>query len=374
MGIDLLEESVKDLSLKELKGLVSEGGLSTAGCVDKADIRARAKEALERLKVPGAKLGPIAEKAIAAGKPFEEQAEEEAKEETARKAKEMEEKRQATYSSAAEREAKEKAEKEKREQAARQKRLEAEEADKQAKKAAAELERQAAEKEAKKVQDAAKFFDAIQAGNVELSSSLLKEFGPSCKDKEGNSPLHFAAKKGLVQLAEDILAAGASINARNDLKQTPLHVAVLANKVEAVKILLSSIGNDGSLADVEATDENDQTPLRYAELNKRTDIEGVLREAAVKLAAARKAAAERAEAAKAAEAQAAADAEVAQRLVNKSVMISGLKARPDANGLVGYVLNVTATGRCTVAIKKPDGSMEQLALKPANLSEHVEVS
>ena len=48
----VLTESVKDLSLKDLRGLISEGGLSAAGCVDKSDLRERAKEALARLKLP----------------------------------------------------------------------------------------------------------------------------------------------------------------------------------------------------------------------------------------------------------------------------------------------------------------------------------
>ena len=60
----------------------------------------------------------------------------------------------------------------------------------------------------------------------------------------------------------------------------------------------------------------------------------------------------------------------ANALVNKQVNICGLKARPELNGLVGYVLNATANGRCTVAVKV-DGELEQIALKPANLGEHV---
>ena len=64
----------------------------------------------------------------------------------------------------------------------------------------------------------------------------------------------------------------------------------------------------------------------------------------------------------------------AQELVGKQVTISGLKARPDANGKVGYVVSLGANGRCTVAITSADGSVEQLALKPANLEQHVDIS
>jgi len=59
-----MASSVDDLSLKDLRGLIKEAGLSSDGCIDKADLRERAKEALERLEVPGAALGPISKTLI----------------------------------------------------------------------------------------------------------------------------------------------------------------------------------------------------------------------------------------------------------------------------------------------------------------------
>ena len=50
-----------------------------------------------------------------------------------------------------------------------------------------------------------------------------------------------------------------------------------------------------------------------------------------------------------------------------------LKARPELNGLVGYVITTTANGRCTVALKVGE-EVEQVNLKPANLVEAVEAS
>ena len=86
--------------------------------------------------------------------------------------------------------------------------------------------------------------------------------------------------------------------------------------------------------------------------------------------------AEAAAAAKAAEAEAkakeASDAR-AVTLISKQVRVDGLKARPELNGLVGYVITTTANGRCTVALKVGE-ELELIALKPANLTEVVDAS
>ena len=47
-----LTEQLAALSLKELRGLIKEAGLSPDGCLDKTDLRTKALEALDRLKVP----------------------------------------------------------------------------------------------------------------------------------------------------------------------------------------------------------------------------------------------------------------------------------------------------------------------------------
>ena len=46
-----LTEQLAALSLKELRGLIKEAGLSPDGCLDKTDLRTKALEALDRLKV-----------------------------------------------------------------------------------------------------------------------------------------------------------------------------------------------------------------------------------------------------------------------------------------------------------------------------------
>ena len=52
-------EKVSSLSLKDLRALVKEAGLSSDDCITYPILRLRAAEAVERLLLPGAKLGPI---------------------------------------------------------------------------------------------------------------------------------------------------------------------------------------------------------------------------------------------------------------------------------------------------------------------------
>jgi len=60
------------------------------------------------------------------------------------------------------------------------------------------------------------------------------------KEAKGYHAIHFAAasKKNATELLTILLDAGADINALNDNGQTPLHIAVFWNNVDAVKLLL----------------------------------------------------------------------------------------------------------------------------------------
>ena len=283
----VLTESVKDLSLKDLRGLISEGGLSANGCVDKSDLRERAKEALARLKLPGASQGPIARRCIEAGKPLEEKYEEQDKVKAAEKAKDNEEKKAAVQLSPEEaarvQAEKEKAAKEAELKAKEERRIE------EAKKLKAELQEKARlqkledEAEAKRVEAAKELFAAIKAGDTAKAEELLGVHGAKCKDEEANTPLHAACNRGMTQLAEAVLAAGGNINARNAEQRTPLHYTALYNKPETCKMLLDSISNDGGIADIEAEDENGQTAFAYAKLNNRTEVLELLSKAKEKV-------------------------------------------------------------------------------------------
>ena len=55
-------EKVSSLSNTELRALVKEAGLSSDDCMTYSSLRLRGAEAVERLLLPGAKLGPISKK------------------------------------------------------------------------------------------------------------------------------------------------------------------------------------------------------------------------------------------------------------------------------------------------------------------------
>jgi hypothetical protein len=75
-----ISELVTPLSLKDLKALIIESGLSHDDCTDKAELRERGCEAMARLMVPGAHCGPISKRLVEAKAQHEAAAEAEAKE------------------------------------------------------------------------------------------------------------------------------------------------------------------------------------------------------------------------------------------------------------------------------------------------------
>ena len=56
----------------------------------------------------------------------------------------------------------------------------------------------------------------------------------------GDTPLHEAAIRGHVNIAQLLLQHGANINARRMTGETPLFLAIIACKVEMKQLLISS--------------------------------------------------------------------------------------------------------------------------------------
>jgi ankyrin repeat protein len=95
------------------------------------------------------------------------------------------------------------------------------------------------------------------------------------RDKEGSTPLHCAAWKGHVGVAELLLDAGAEVNARNQNEHygdTPLHAAAHGNQ-RAVAELLIARG-----ADVHARSCNGRTPLEETAIHNATAVAKLLQE------------------------------------------------------------------------------------------------
>jgi ankyrin repeat protein len=71
-----------------------------------------------------------------------------------------------------------------------------------------------------------------------------------------DTPLHWAARHGHVDVAEGLLANGASIEVSNTLQRTPLHLAV--THPQMIRVLIQNG------ADVNAADALGNTPLHLA--------------------------------------------------------------------------------------------------------------
>ena len=102
---------------------------------------------------------------------------------------------------------------------------------------------------------------AAISGNVSLVSFLL---GCQCDamkcNKEGNTALHEACRWGYLEIVEKVLSAAPStINASNQLMESPLHVACSRNRIQIGKVLVA-IDN----CDVMALNHLKETPLHVA--------------------------------------------------------------------------------------------------------------
>jgi ankyrin repeat protein len=80
----------------------------------------------------------------------------------------------------------------------------------------------------------------------------------NAKDRNNNTPLHFAAQTGNMEIVRLLLSKGAEVNERNNEGITPLHLAVQKCNQEACRSLI------GKGADLEAKDKENRTPTDWA--------------------------------------------------------------------------------------------------------------
>jgi hypothetical protein len=102
---------------------------------------------------------------------------------------------------------------------------------------------------------------ATRAGKYDTVRELLDQGVDANKaNRDGETPLHMAAARGQYRVAELLLERGAkaSINARTVWKGTPLHTAAEWGKYDIADLLI----DEG--ADIDAEDNNKQTPLHLA--------------------------------------------------------------------------------------------------------------
>ncbi|XP_022891704.1 ankyrin repeat domain-containing protein 50-like [Olea europaea var. sylvestris] len=96
-----------------------------------------------------------------------------------------------------------------------------------------------------------KFWGLKAFGRTDEVQRLLteKERGPlDCRDKEGNTPLHLAASKGLLDSAKVLVSAGAQVDARGSDGRTALHRAAANGDRQMVEMFLD-VGADPTISD-----------------------------------------------------------------------------------------------------------------------------
>lgn len=78
------------------------------------------------------------------------------------------------------------------------------------------------------------------AAEVKMAEALSdsKAFNVNQKNEMGQTPLHLAAEKGQKEIVEMLLEKGADVNATDKEGRTPLHDAVFYRHYEIAKILL----------------------------------------------------------------------------------------------------------------------------------------
>ena len=94
------------------------------------------------------------------------------------------------------------------------------------------------------------------AATKEVAALLMLDI--NAIDESGNTPLHLAVDRGSQDIAELLIANGASVNARNEKGQTPLYRAIAIGHNEIAALLI----NNGT--DVNNIDGSGTTPLHKA--------------------------------------------------------------------------------------------------------------
>merc|ERR1712195_235815 len=101
---------------------------------------------------------------------------------------------------------------------------------------------------------------AVREGNLAEARLIISSYPMkvNARDEEMKTPLHKAANKNNVEMAQLLLAAGADVNAKNKDGNTPLNYAANKKHCEMVDCLLSAG------ADPSADNRYGYTPLHYA--------------------------------------------------------------------------------------------------------------
>ena len=96
----------------------------------------------------------------------------------------------------------------------------------------------------------------------------------NAKDKDENTPLHFAAKSGNTGIVKLLITNGAIIDAQNKYGYTPLFETIKTSKYDSHTDTANILIENG--ADVNARKDDGYTPLHYAAWASSTDTVNIL--------------------------------------------------------------------------------------------------
>lgn len=119
-------------------------------------------------------------------------------------------------------------------------------------------------------------FAAAKSGNLEAVKKFLQE-NPAllnAKTRQSDTPLHWAASCGHVEVVRFLLSKLPDVNAKNITGSTPLHMACRISNKAIVELLLASKADVN--ARTEGDEEDDETPLHIAVRKHNTEIAELL--------------------------------------------------------------------------------------------------
>jgi ankyrin repeat protein len=116
------------------------------------------------------------------------------------------------------------------------------------------------------------FFGALKHGTNPDILRLFMEHNADMRvhDKRGNTPLHFAAENGLLEVSQILLERNADVNSQNNHGSTPLLLASEFGHPDVVQLLL------GHNADLYLRDADGDTPLHCAAVGGQVEVARIL--------------------------------------------------------------------------------------------------
>ncbi|XP_046574271.1 serine/threonine-protein phosphatase 6 regulatory ankyrin repeat subunit B-like [Haliotis rubra] len=102
---------------------------------------------------------------------------------------------------------------------------------------------------------------ACMSDNADIVEDLLSRgiAGIESKDKNGATPVMYAAEKGNKKVVDLLVSKGCNLSVVDDLGRNILHAACLSDNVDIVEDLLRH-----GIVDIESKDKNGATPVMYA--------------------------------------------------------------------------------------------------------------